>query len=63
MVGCCVTVSNTVYETVIKSFTNQWASLKDRKCQTQHVVPKITGELPSCNGLMSLMTSLTRRLV
>eukprot|EP00957_Ditylum_brightwellii_P136224 10389150-Ditylum_brightwellii.AAC.2 len=45
-VGCRVTVLNTVYETVIKSFTNQWAGLKDRNCQMQLVVPKITGELP-----------------
>eukprot|EP00957_Ditylum_brightwellii_P029839 2257462-Ditylum_brightwellii.AAC.1 len=37
---------NTVYKTVIKSFTNQWAGLKDCKCQTQPVVPKIAGELP-----------------
>jgi hypothetical protein len=41
-----LTVLNTVYETVIKSFTNQWAGLKDPKWQTQPVVPKITGEVP-----------------
>eukprot|EP00957_Ditylum_brightwellii_P201777 15327196-Ditylum_brightwellii.AAC.1 len=46
MVGCHVTVLNTVYKTVIKSFTNQWARLKDWRQQTQPVVPKITGELP-----------------
>eukprot|EP00957_Ditylum_brightwellii_P180533 13752328-Ditylum_brightwellii.AAC.1 len=46
MVGCHVTVLNTVYKTVIKSFTNQWASLKDQKQQTQPMVPKSTGELP-----------------
>eukprot|EP00957_Ditylum_brightwellii_P066665 5059135-Ditylum_brightwellii.AAC.1 len=45
-VGCHLTVSNTVYKTIIRSFTDQWAGLKDRKCQTQPVVPKITGELP-----------------
>eukprot|EP00957_Ditylum_brightwellii_P111172 8476870-Ditylum_brightwellii.AAC.1 len=45
-VGCHVTVSNTIYETVIKSFTNQWAGLKDWKRQTQPMVPKITAELP-----------------
>eukprot|EP00957_Ditylum_brightwellii_P046038 3493071-Ditylum_brightwellii.AAC.1 len=28
-VGCHLIVSNTIYETVIKSFTNQWACLKD----------------------------------
>eukprot|EP00957_Ditylum_brightwellii_P127828 9748745-Ditylum_brightwellii.AAC.1 len=31
MVGCRVTVLNNVYKTVIKSFTNQWARLKDWK--------------------------------
>eukprot|EP00957_Ditylum_brightwellii_P072254 5492416-Ditylum_brightwellii.AAC.1 len=41
-VGHCLTVSNTVYKTVIQSFTNQWASLKDHKHQTQPVVLKIT---------------------
>eukprot|EP00957_Ditylum_brightwellii_P118749 9056624-Ditylum_brightwellii.AAC.1 len=45
-VGCHMTVSDTVYATVIQSFTNQWACLKDRKRQTQPVVPKITAELP-----------------
>eukprot|EP00957_Ditylum_brightwellii_P155005 11798462-Ditylum_brightwellii.AAC.1 len=45
MVGYRVTVSNTVYETIIKFFTNQWAGLKDWKRQTQPVVLKITGEL------------------
>eukprot|EP00957_Ditylum_brightwellii_P104794 7987712-Ditylum_brightwellii.AAC.1 len=45
-VGRHVTVSNTVYKTVIKPFTDQWAGLKDWKCWTQPVVPKITGELP-----------------
>eukprot|EP00957_Ditylum_brightwellii_P133195 10155562-Ditylum_brightwellii.AAC.1 len=44
-VGCCLTVANTVYKTMIRSFTNQWAGLKDHKHQTQHVVPKITAEL------------------
>eukprot|EP00957_Ditylum_brightwellii_P041247 3122747-Ditylum_brightwellii.AAC.1 len=46
MVGCRLTVANTVYAMVIWSFTNQWAGLKDRKRQTQPVVPKITAELP-----------------
>eukprot|EP00957_Ditylum_brightwellii_P024169 1822176-Ditylum_brightwellii.AAC.1 len=32
-----LTVANTTYATVIRSFTNQWASLKDRKRQTQPV--------------------------
>eukprot|EP00957_Ditylum_brightwellii_P154777 11779694-Ditylum_brightwellii.AAC.1 len=30
-VGCRVIVLNTLYKTVIKSFTNQWARLKDWK--------------------------------
>eukprot|EP00957_Ditylum_brightwellii_P110372 8418320-Ditylum_brightwellii.AAC.1 len=34
-VGHHLTVSNTVYKTVIRSFTNQWASLKDSKRQMQ----------------------------
>ena len=46
MVGRRLTVANTVYATVIQSFTNQWAGLKDCKRQTQPVVPKITAELP-----------------
>eukprot|EP00957_Ditylum_brightwellii_P101848 7762412-Ditylum_brightwellii.AAC.1 len=46
MVSCHVTVSNTVYNAVIKSFTNQWAELRDQKQQMQPVVPKITGEFP-----------------
>eukprot|EP00957_Ditylum_brightwellii_P057470 4357191-Ditylum_brightwellii.AAC.1 len=46
IVGCRLTVSDTVNETVIRSFTNQWASMKDGKGQTQPVVPKITAELP-----------------
>eukprot|EP00957_Ditylum_brightwellii_P049976 3788420-Ditylum_brightwellii.AAC.1 len=44
--GCNLTVANTVYGTVIWSFTYQWAGLKDCKCQTQPVVLKITTELP-----------------
>eukprot|EP00957_Ditylum_brightwellii_P183880 14006258-Ditylum_brightwellii.AAC.1 len=46
MVGHRLTVSNTVYETVIWSFTNQWDGLKDCKRQTQPVILKITAELP-----------------
>eukprot|EP00957_Ditylum_brightwellii_P005260 401435-Ditylum_brightwellii.AAC.1 len=44
-VGCRLTVVNTAYATVIWSFTDQWASLKDCKRQTQPVVLKITAEL------------------
>eukprot|EP00957_Ditylum_brightwellii_P204172 15338009-Ditylum_brightwellii.AAC.1 len=46
MVSCCLRVLNTVYKTVIKSFTNQRTGLKDCKRQMQSVVLKITGELP-----------------
>eukprot|EP00957_Ditylum_brightwellii_P049958 3786847-Ditylum_brightwellii.AAC.1 len=46
MVGCRLTVADTVYARVIRSFTNQWAGLKDCKRQTQPVVPNITAELP-----------------
>eukprot|EP00957_Ditylum_brightwellii_P126940 9677447-Ditylum_brightwellii.AAC.1 len=43
MVGCHLAVLNTVYESTIRSFTSQWASLKDCKRQMQPMVPKITG--------------------
>eukprot|EP00957_Ditylum_brightwellii_P170414 12971998-Ditylum_brightwellii.AAC.1 len=46
LVGCRLTVPNTVYETAMRSFTNQWAGLKDCKCQTQPMIPKITLKLP-----------------
>eukprot|EP00957_Ditylum_brightwellii_P058949 4470655-Ditylum_brightwellii.AAC.1 len=36
-IGRRLTVLNTVYTTVIRSFTQQWAGLKDRKCQTDPV--------------------------
>eukprot|EP00957_Ditylum_brightwellii_P093338 7107525-Ditylum_brightwellii.AAC.1 len=45
-VGCHVTVLNTIYKIIIKSFINKWAGLKDWKQQMQPVVPKITDELP-----------------
>ena len=45
-IGRKLTVLNTVYATVIRSFTQQWAGLKDRKRQTDPVVPKMTAELP-----------------
>eukprot|EP00957_Ditylum_brightwellii_P154120 11729065-Ditylum_brightwellii.AAC.1 len=44
-IGRRLTVSNTVYATVIRSFTDQWAGLKDRKRQTDPLVQKITAEL------------------
>eukprot|EP00957_Ditylum_brightwellii_P161776 12317172-Ditylum_brightwellii.AAC.1 len=46
MVGCRMTVLNTVYKTVIKFFTNQWVRMKDQKQQMQPKVLKITGKLP-----------------
>eukprot|EP00957_Ditylum_brightwellii_P119687 9131754-Ditylum_brightwellii.AAC.1 len=46
MVGHRVTVLYTVYKTIIKSFTNQWAGLNDQKQNTQPKVPKIIRELP-----------------
>eukprot|EP00957_Ditylum_brightwellii_P104248 7940719-Ditylum_brightwellii.AAC.1 len=46
LVGRRLTVANTTYATVIRSFTNQWAGLKDCKRQTQPVVLNITAELP-----------------
>eukprot|EP00957_Ditylum_brightwellii_P039310 2973896-Ditylum_brightwellii.AAC.1 len=42
---------------MIWSFTNLWAGLKYRKCQTQHVVTKITAELP----IMQWETALALR--
>eukprot|EP00957_Ditylum_brightwellii_P121814 9289504-Ditylum_brightwellii.AAC.1 len=57
MVGCRLTVANTVYGMVIQSFTNQWAVLKDRKRQTQPMVPNITTELP----IMRWETALVSR--
>eukprot|EP00957_Ditylum_brightwellii_P143885 10964608-Ditylum_brightwellii.AAC.1 len=45
-IGCRLTVLNTVYSTVIRSFTDQWAGLKDCKCQKDLVILKITDELP-----------------
>eukprot|EP00957_Ditylum_brightwellii_P144664 11021056-Ditylum_brightwellii.AAC.1 len=45
-IGRRLTVANTTYAMVIRSFTDQWADLKDHKRQTQPVVPKITAELP-----------------
>eukprot|EP00957_Ditylum_brightwellii_P062826 4767111-Ditylum_brightwellii.AAC.1 len=45
-IGRGLKVSNTVYTTVIRYFTQQWAGLKDRKRQTDPVVLKFTAELP-----------------
>eukprot|EP00957_Ditylum_brightwellii_P196224 14951258-Ditylum_brightwellii.AAC.1 len=41
-----VTVLNTVYKTIIKSFLDQWKGLTNCKKHTQPAVPKITTELP-----------------
>eukprot|EP00957_Ditylum_brightwellii_P026299 1989192-Ditylum_brightwellii.AAC.1 len=46
IIGQRLTVSNTVYATVIRSFTKQWAGLRDHKRQTDPVVLRITAELP-----------------
>eukprot|EP00957_Ditylum_brightwellii_P032613 2471806-Ditylum_brightwellii.AAC.1 len=46
MVGHHLTVLNTVYKNIIRSFTNQWTGLKNCKRQIQPMVLKITGELP-----------------
>eukprot|EP00957_Ditylum_brightwellii_P112086 8546657-Ditylum_brightwellii.AAC.1 len=62
MVGCRLTVSNTVYKTIIKSFTDQWDGMKDHKCQTQSMVPKITGELPIMHWVDTRETALASRL-
>eukprot|EP00957_Ditylum_brightwellii_P090523 6893533-Ditylum_brightwellii.AAC.1 len=48
---------------MIWSFTDQWSNLKDCKCQTQPVVPKITAELPIMQWVDILMTSSAGRLV
>eukprot|EP00957_Ditylum_brightwellii_P135885 10364752-Ditylum_brightwellii.AAC.1 len=61
MVGCRLTVLSTVYETVIKPFTNQWAGLKGRKCQTQPVVSKITGDLPIMETALALRPASVHR--
>eukprot|EP00957_Ditylum_brightwellii_P180484 13748636-Ditylum_brightwellii.AAC.1 len=58
-----IMVSNTVRKTIIKSFTNQWAGLKDQKQQTQPEVLKITRELPVMPWRDFLMISFTGRLV
>eukprot|EP00957_Ditylum_brightwellii_P052017 3945802-Ditylum_brightwellii.AAC.1 len=62
MVGFCVTVLNTVNKTIIKSFTNQWDSLKDQKRQTQPVVPKIIGKLPVMRWVDVFDDSLSRKI-
>eukprot|EP00957_Ditylum_brightwellii_P013226 998264-Ditylum_brightwellii.AAC.1 len=47
---------------VIRSFTNQWAGLKDRKCQTDPVVPKITAELPIMRWVDVFDNFLSRKI-
>eukprot|EP00957_Ditylum_brightwellii_P157881 12017879-Ditylum_brightwellii.AAC.1 len=61
-VGRRLTVLNTVYATVIWSFTNQWAGLKDCKRQTEPVVPKITAELPIMRWVYVFDDFLSRKI-
>eukprot|EP00957_Ditylum_brightwellii_P083615 6355991-Ditylum_brightwellii.AAC.1 len=62
MVSCCLTVLNTVYKTVIRSFTDQWAGLNDHKRQAQPVAPKITGELPIMQWVDGFDDFLNRKI-
>ena len=61
-IGCRLTVLNTVYSTVIQSFTQQWAGLKDHKRQTDPVVPKITAELPIMRWVDVFDNFLSRKI-
>eukprot|EP00957_Ditylum_brightwellii_P208250 15356484-Ditylum_brightwellii.AAC.1 len=47
---------------LIWSFTDQWAGLKDRKRQTQPVVPKITAELPIMHWVDVFDDFLSRKI-
>jgi hypothetical protein len=61
-IGRHLTVLNTMYATVIRSFTQQWAGLKDRKRQTDPVVPKITAELPIMRWVDVFYNFLSRKI-
>eukprot|EP00957_Ditylum_brightwellii_P128860 9829842-Ditylum_brightwellii.AAC.1 len=61
-VGRRLTVANTTYATVIRSFTDQWASLKDCKRQTQPMVAKITAELPIMRWVDVFDNFLSRKI-
>eukprot|EP00957_Ditylum_brightwellii_P047124 3578547-Ditylum_brightwellii.AAC.1 len=61
-IGRRLTVSNTVYATVIRSFTNQWAGLKDCKRQTEPMVPKVTAELPIMRWVDVFEDFLSRKI-
>eukprot|EP00957_Ditylum_brightwellii_P144651 11019795-Ditylum_brightwellii.AAC.1 len=50
-VGCQLTVANTVYETVIWSFTDQWASLKIANARHSMWSQRSQLSCPSCDGL------------
>eukprot|EP00957_Ditylum_brightwellii_P021827 1646769-Ditylum_brightwellii.AAC.1 len=47
---------------VIRSFTDQWAGLKNRKCQSDPVVPKITAELPIMRWVDVFDNVLSRKI-
>eukprot|EP00957_Ditylum_brightwellii_P174612 13295111-Ditylum_brightwellii.AAC.1 len=61
-IGCCLTVLNTVYATVMRSFTNQLAGLKDHKRQTDPVVLRITDELPIMRWVDVFDNFLSRKI-
>eukprot|EP00957_Ditylum_brightwellii_P019942 1505162-Ditylum_brightwellii.AAC.1 len=61
-IGRRLTVSNTVYATVIWSFTQHWAGLNDRKRQTDPVVPKIAAELPIVRWVDVFDAFLSRKI-
>eukprot|EP00957_Ditylum_brightwellii_P030281 2293139-Ditylum_brightwellii.AAC.1 len=47
---------------VIRSFTQQWAGLKDRKRQTDPVVLRITAELPIMRWVDVFNNFLSRKI-
>eukprot|EP00957_Ditylum_brightwellii_P111573 8510518-Ditylum_brightwellii.AAC.1 len=61
-VCCRLTVSNTVFATVIRSFTKKEAGLKDSKRQTDPVVPKITAKFPIMRWLDVFDNFLNRKI-
>eukprot|EP00957_Ditylum_brightwellii_P066709 5062214-Ditylum_brightwellii.AAC.1 len=61
-IGCRLTVLNTVYSTVIWSFTDQWAGLKDRNRQTDPVVLRITAQLPIMRWVDVFDNFLSRKI-
>eukprot|EP00957_Ditylum_brightwellii_P019886 1500381-Ditylum_brightwellii.AAC.1 len=47
---------------VIRSYTEQWAVLKDRKRQSDPVVPRITAELPIMRWVNVFNNFLSRKI-